>query len=119
MNTSPTSNKNGTCIQSTRLIRQTYSATAEKAPLAAATNSQREPADSDVMIKILYCSVGHSDLHFARNEWGFTSDPTLPDHEIIGRVTAIGRIVMKLQVGDTVGVDCALPHRLGAPAGLG
>ena len=83
-----------------------YSTAAAKAPLAATTISRREPTDSDVKIDILYCGVCHSDLHFARNEWGFTSYPAVPGHEIIGRVSAIGRAVKKFKVGDTVGVGC-------------
>jgi len=55
-----------------------YSATAAKSPLGATTISRREPTDHDVRIDILYCGVCHSDLHFARNEWGFTSYPAVP-----------------------------------------
>ena len=83
-----------------------YSTTAAKSPLAATTISRREPTDTDVKIDILYCGVCHSDLHFARNEWAFTQYPAVPGHEIIGRVTAIGRAVKKFKVGDTVGVGC-------------
>ena len=83
-----------------------YSATAAKSPLGATTISRREPTDHDVRIDILYCGVCHSDLHFARNEWGFTSYPAVPGHEIIGRVTAVGNAVKKFKVGDIVGVGC-------------
>lgn len=83
-----------------------YSTTAAKSPLAATTISRREPTDTDVRIDILYCGVCHSDLHFARNEWGFTQYPAVPGHEIIGRVTATGAAVKKFKVGDTVGVGC-------------
>jgi alcohol dehydrogenase (NADP+) len=75
-------------------------------PLAPATIERREPTASDVRIQILYCGVCHSDLHFARNEWGFTQYPCVPGHEIVGRVTAIGSGVKKFKVGDTVGVGC-------------
>jgi uncharacterized zinc-type alcohol dehydrogenase-like protein len=67
---------------------------------------RREPTASDVQIQILYCGVCHSDLHFARNEWGFTQYPAVPGHEIVGRVTAVGTGVKKFKVGDTVGVGC-------------
>jgi len=75
-------------------------------PLSAATIERRNPGDSDVQIQIQYCGVCHSDLHFARNEWGFTQYPCVPGHEIVGRVTAVGSGVKKFQVGDTVGVGC-------------
>lgn len=83
-----------------------YSAASASSALAPATISRRHPTPSDVQIEILYCGVCHSDLHFARNEWGFTQYPAVPGHEIVGRVTAVGSAVKKFQVGDTVGVGC-------------
>jgi uncharacterized zinc-type alcohol dehydrogenase-like protein len=83
-----------------------YSAGGAKSPLAATTISRRQPTESDVQIEICYCGVCHSDLHFVRNEWGFTQYPAVPGHEIIGRVKAIGPAVKKFKVGDTVGVGC-------------
>jgi uncharacterized zinc-type alcohol dehydrogenase-like protein len=47
---------------------------------------RREPTPTDVQIEILFCGVCHSDLHIARNEWGFTTYPCVPGHEIVGRV---------------------------------
>ncbi|XP_038707639.1 probable mannitol dehydrogenase [Tripterygium wilfordii] len=66
--------------------------------------SRRENGDEDVTIKILYCGICHSDLHAARNEWGFTSYPMVPGHEIVGVVSSIGKSVKKFKVGDRVGV---------------
>ncbi len=83
-----------------------YSAADAKSPLASTTISRRQPAERDVQIDILYCGVCHSDLHFARNEWGFTQYPAVPGHEIIGRVTAVGGGVKKIKVGDIAGVGC-------------
>ncbi len=77
-----------------------------KARLGPLTIERRKPTPSDVEIKILYCGVCHSDLHFARNEWGITAYPAVPGHEIVGRVTAVGNSVTKFKVGDTVGVGC-------------
>jgi alcohol dehydrogenase (NADP+) len=83
-----------------------YSTDGVKSPLSPATISRREPTDTDVQIDILYCGVCHSDLHFARNEWGFTQFPAVPGHEIIGRVKAVGSAVKRVKVGDLVGVGC-------------
>jgi len=83
-----------------------YSAGSAKSPLSATAISRRQPTESDVQIEIRYCGVCHSDLHFVRNEWGFTQYPAVPGHEIIGRVTAIGSAVKRFKVGDTVGVGC-------------
>ncbi len=83
-----------------------YSAASATAVLASTQINRRQPTASDVQIEILYCGVCHSDLHFARNEWGFTQYPAVPGHEIVGRVTAVGNGVKKFKVGDTVGVGC-------------
>ncbi len=74
--------------------------------LAPFTFERRQPRPDDVAIEILYCGVCHSDLHFARNDWGMTRFPIVPGHEIVGRVTAVGDDVSRFQVGDMVGVGC-------------
>jgi len=83
-----------------------YATPSATSPLAATTIQRRVPTERDVQIEILFCGVCHSDLHFARNEWGFTQYPAVPGHEIVGRVTAIGGGVKIFKVGDTVGVGC-------------
>jgi uncharacterized zinc-type alcohol dehydrogenase-like protein len=59
-----------------------------------------------VAIDILYCGVCHSDLHTARNDWGGTSYPVVPGHEIIGRIVEVGSEVSRFKIGDNVGVGC-------------
>ncbi|XP_062097143.1 probable cinnamyl alcohol dehydrogenase 9 isoform X1 [Humulus lupulus] len=66
--------------------------------------SRRDNGDNDVTIKILYCGVCHSDLHSAKNEWGFTNYPIVPGHEIVGIVTKTGSNVTKFKEGERVGV---------------
>lgn len=58
----------------------------------------------DVALEVLYSGICHTDLHYARNDWGVTSYPLVPGHEIIGRVVAIGGEVSKHKVGDAVAV---------------
>src|SRR3546814_896337 len=48
----------------------------------------------------------HSDVHFARGEWGDPRYPCVPGHEIVGRVSAVGESVARFQPGDLVGVGC-------------
>lgn len=67
---------------------------------------RRAVLEQDVEIDILYCGVCHSDLHFARNDWGMTQYPVVPGHEIVGRVTSIGSGVTKHKIGDIVAVGC-------------
>ena len=47
-----------------------FGAPAADQPLASLAIERREPGPRDVAIDILYCGVCHSDLHFARGEWG-------------------------------------------------
>ena len=83
-----------------------YAAQNAKAPLAPMQFNRRAPRPDDVAIEVLYCGVCHSDIHQARNDWGFATYPLMPGHEIIGKVTAVGDKVTKHKVGDLVGVGC-------------
>jgi alcohol dehydrogenase (NADP+) len=93
-----------------------YSATSATTPLAATHIPRREPTERDVQIEILFCGVCHSDLHFARNEWGFTQYPAVPGHEIVGRVTQVGPAVTRFKIGDIAGVGCLVDADLSCPS---
>jgi len=62
--------------------------------------------DNDVLIKILYAGICHSDLHHARAEWRDETYPMVPGHEIAGQVVQVGKNVTKFKVGDYAGVGC-------------
>lgn len=79
---------------------------APEAPLAQMNIERRDVLANDIEIEILYCGVCHSDLHTARNDWGFTTYPAVPGHEIVGKVTRVGSAVTKLKVGDVAAVGC-------------
>lgn len=83
-----------------------YAAETASSPLALTTIPRRDLTDTDVQIEILFCGICHSDLHMVRDEWGGTVYPIVPGHEIVGRVTSVGRAVSKFHSGDIVGVGC-------------
>jgi uncharacterized zinc-type alcohol dehydrogenase-like protein len=74
--------------------------------LAPHAIERRAPGPRDVVVEIDYCGICHSDIHFARNDWGNAMYPAIPGHEIIGRVSAVGDQVKDHAVGDLVGVGC-------------
>jgi uncharacterized zinc-type alcohol dehydrogenase-like protein len=81
-----------------------YAAQSATAPIAPFHFERRERRPNDVVIDIMYCGVCHSDIHQARNEWGNSSFPMVPGHEIIGRVTSVGYNVSHVKPDDVVGV---------------
>ena len=83
-----------------------YGTAAADADLKPLQIDRREALNQDIEIAIMYCGVCHSDLHFARNDWGMTQYPVVPGHEIVGKVTSIGSGVSKYKVGDIVAVGC-------------
>lgn len=83
-----------------------YAAQSPTTPLAPLSFERREPRPDDVVVDILYCGVCHSDLHMARDDWGMSTFPLVPGHEIIGRVASVGAAVTKFKAGDQVGVGC-------------
>lgn len=93
-----------------------YAVQSEASPLTPWSLERREPGAHEALIEILYCGVCHSDIHFARGEWGNSIYPMVPGHEIVGKVTKIGSGVTKWKVGDTVGVGCFVDSCRTCPA---
>lgn len=83
-----------------------YAAHSATTPLEPWSFERRDPKPTDVQMDILFCGVCHSDLHFAKNEWGMTIFPVVPGHEIVGKVTAVGDAVTKYKVGDYAAIGC-------------
>ncbi len=75
-------------------------------PLAPFSITRRHPRPHEVLIDIRYCGVCHSDIHQARDEWGGSTFPMVPGHEIVGHVAEVGSAVTRWKVGDAVGVGC-------------
>ncbi len=88
------------------MTTKAYAAPSATSPLGPISITRRQPLATDVEIDILFCGVCHSDLHFARNEWGGSVYPIVPGHEILGRVTRVGADVTKFKVGDLASVGC-------------
>ena len=57
-----------------------------------------------VEIDVAACGICHSDLSMLNNEWGMSSYPIVPGHEVVGAVAAVGEGVGNLAIGDIVGL---------------
>jgi uncharacterized zinc-type alcohol dehydrogenase-like protein len=63
------------------------------------------PLKSDeVEIAVETCGICHSDLSIIENEWGISTYPAVPGHEVIGKVVALGAEAKGLKIGQGVGV---------------
>lgn len=61
-------------------------------------------ADDEVRIKITYTSLCQSDIHMGRKFWfDDIVYPLVPGHEVIGRITMLGKNVKDHKIGDLVG----------------
>lgn len=93
-----------------------YAALSDTAPLEPFRFERREPGSHDVQIEILFCGVCHSDIHSVRNEWKSAVYPMVPGHEIIGKVTKIGKAVKSFKPGDLAAVGCMVDSCRTCPA---
>jgi len=62
----------------------------------------------EVLVKIEACGVCHSQLHSIEGDWediGIPPTlPTVPGHEIVGKIVEVGSNVTKFKVGERVGI---------------
>jgi uncharacterized zinc-type alcohol dehydrogenase-like protein len=58
----------------------------------------------DIEVEISHCGICHSDVHIIDDDWGSSSYPAVPGHEIVGHVTARGSEVTAFSSGDRVGI---------------
>ena len=79
-------------------------AIAEKmgAPFVIEEVELAEPKEFDVRIKVMTCTICHSDLHGVRGEHGAYEGCATAGHEIAGLVDAVGSKVTYVKPGDRV-----------------
>lgn len=69
----------------------------------------------DVEIDVASCGICHSDLSMLDNEWGMSSYPLVPGHEVIGTIGAVGSDVTHLKPGQQVGLGWHAGYCLTCP----
>ncbi len=60
-----------------------YAAKEAKAKLEPFEFTRRPVGDDDVLIEILYAGICHTDIHYVNNDWGISTYPIVPGHEIV------------------------------------
>ena len=83
-----------------------YATHGPKSKLEPFNFERRQPGPNDILLQIDYCGICHTDIHQARGEWGNSTYPMVPGHEITGRVARAGARVTRFREGDLVGVGC-------------
>ncbi len=58
----------------------------------------------EVEIRVEHCGICHSDISMLNNEWGMTTYPFVPGHEVVGTIAQLGDGVTNLQLGQRVGL---------------
>jgi alcohol dehydrogenase (NADP+) len=85
-----------------------YGTEAADMPLHSMNINRRELLPHDVEMKVLYCGICHSDLHQIKNDFGAAMYPIVPGHEIVGKVTKVGKHVNNFKVGDLAAIGCII-----------
>jgi len=81
----------------------------ESNPLKLTEIDRHEIANpKEVLVKIEACGVCHSQLHSIEGDWkdiGIPPTlPTVPGHEVVGKIVEVGSNVTKFKVGERVGI---------------
>ncbi len=79
-------------------------ASVDQSPLELTEIDTPEPGPNQVRLKIHTCGVCHTDLHIVEGDLDLPHLPTVPGHEIVGTVEAVGEKVFLHKVGDRLGV---------------
>ncbi len=76
----------------------------EERPLVLKEVPTPTPGPREVLVRVQYCGVCHTDLHTVEGEIVPPKLPVIPGHQVIGVVEAVGDGVASLSVGQRVGL---------------
>jgi alcohol/geraniol dehydrogenase (NADP+) len=83
---------------------QGYAVHAAGAEIHAYKYDPGELRPDDVEVAITHCGICHSDVSLIDHEWGISTYPFIPGHEIVGTIAATGSNATHLKVGQRVGI---------------
>ncbi len=73
-------------------------------PLEPFRYERRDLADHEVDVTVTHCALCGDDVHMIDNDWGCTTYPFVPGHEIVGIIRETGERVTRVAPGERVGV---------------
>src|SRR5829696_6305663 len=74
------------------------------ARLTAVERPAPEPGPGEVRVRVSTCGVCRTDLHLAEGDLPPHRPATVPGHEIVGRVDAVGPEASRFGIGDRIGI---------------
>jgi propanol-preferring alcohol dehydrogenase len=74
------------------------------APLVRVDREDPEPGAGEVRVRVSACGVCRTDLHLAEGDLGPHHPGTVPGHEVVGVVDALGTGTRRFAVGDRIGI---------------
>lgn len=72
-------------------------------PLVRTHRRATAPGPDELLLRVEACGVCRTDLHLAEGDLAPHAPSTIPGHEIVGRVAALGDAVTRFRTGDRVG----------------
>jgi len=76
----------------------------ETGPLRAVEREVPEPGPAEVRVRVRACGVCRTDLHLAEGDLAPRRSATVPGHEVVGIVDAVGTAAARFAAGDRIGV---------------
>ncbi|KAG1100171.1 hypothetical protein G6F42_017715 [Rhizopus arrhizus] len=81
-----------------------WAGVAKGEPLKQIELKLKEWDEDSVEMEVSHCGICGSDIHTLDSDWSATKYPICVGHEIVGKVTRVGKNVKNLAVGDRAGV---------------
>jgi len=76
----------------------------EPPPLELVDLAVPEPADGEIRVRVSVCGVCRTDLHLAEGDLEPRRTRSVPGHEVVGHVDALGAGTARFALGDRVGI---------------
>jgi alcohol dehydrogenase, propanol-preferring len=73
-------------------------------PLVAVERPIPEPGPGEIRVRVIACGVCRTDLHLAEGDLAPHRPATVPGHEVVGTVDALGAGTSRFQVGQRAGI---------------